>query len=87
MEILQYIIHQFSEVGKLQEKYSDKWVSYRDRIYADLMQLRKGDAFRLSTSWKDIPLDCKIGVICLFIMEQAEDNYLFDNKYEFICRK
>ena len=87
MDIRPFLIHDYQGVKALQQKYSANFIPIRDRIYSDLMKLRRRDAFRLETSWKDVPMDLKIGIICLFLMEQTDDRVMFDNNYQFVIKR
>lgn len=87
MPIKDFIIRDYQEIEKLKQKYNEQYKISLERIYLDLMYLRKGDSYCLERCWKDVPEDLKVGICCLFIMENSSGEYVFNNAFTHIFRR
>lgn len=83
----EHLIRDWTKIEELKATYHDIFKSSVETIYRDLMVLRAGDAYDLRKSWTNIPEDLRVAICCMFISENVDSDYVFNEKITHIIHK
>ena len=86
-----YALHRmnsYADILSVKERLGEeKFKAIRDRIYRDLMYLDVSNFYPLDVTWKDVDIETKVRICCLFISENKGCSYVMSSDYKKIIHK
>lgn len=87
-DLHKYRLNSYSDLLLWKNKLGkEKFVEYLNRIYKDLLYLKKGNYYPIEHTWTDIDIELRVKICCLFISEQYPEEYRVSNDYKYIIHK
>lgn len=80
-----YRLNSYNEIIDIMEKIGvELFYSYLQKIYQDLIYLKKKSYYPLENTWNEIEIAIKVKICCLFISERTEGDYVMNDNYNII---